>query len=308
MPDAWSNIALRFATYADLMVLFGLPLFALQAVGPRERAGWVARRYATLAAAAAGLGAGLAVLGLMVMAEQMAGAEELSDVTRHVLAMVLTRTDAGLSWAVRIAALGACIAAPVVVRRSPGLLFGVLSVAGAVALATLAWVGHGAMHEGLCGALHLATDVLHLLAAGAWVGALVGFVVLSWGTHARDAQSVAMLEGAASGFARIGVLMVAALFVSGIVNYLLVAGASWQPLFTTLYGELLAAKLAVIALMLGLAAANRYLFSPSLARASAAPDRSSAVRALRRSLAAEASLGFVVLALVAWLGVLSPQP
>lgn len=307
MPDAWSNIALRFATYADLMVLFGVPLFAIQVVGLRERAGWLSRRYARQAAAAAGVGAGLAVLGLLVMARQMVGAEDLSDVTRHVLGMVLTRTDAGISWAVRIAALGICIAAPAFVRKSSGLLLAVLSGAGAVALATLAWVGHGAMDDGLRGAVHLAADVLHLLAAGAWVGALVGFVSLSWGAQARTEQSVATLERSAAGFARTGVLIVAALFVSGAVNYLLVAGASWQPLFTTLYGHLLAAKLAVIVLMLGLAAANRSRFGPRLARATGA-GRRSAVRTLRRSLATEAACGFVVLALVAWLGVLSPQP
>lgn len=193
-------------------------------------------------------------------------------------------------------------------RQTPALLLGVLSGAGAVALATLAWVGHGAMDEGPRGAVHLAADVLHLLAAGAWVGALVGFVSLSWGAHARSGQSVATLERSAAGFARTGILIVAALFVSGAMNYLLVEGASWQPLLTTLYGQLLAAKLAVILLMLGLAAANRTRFGPRLARASGAADRSSAVRPLRRSLATEAVFGFVVLALVAWLGVLSPQP
>lgn len=308
MLDAWSNIALRFATYADLMVLFGVPLFAIQVVGPRERAGWLERRYARLAAAAAGLGAVLAWLGLMVMARQMVGAEDFAGVTRHVLGMILTRTDAGVSWAVRIAALAVCIAAAVAVRKSPNLRLGVFWGAGAVALATLAWVGHGAMDDGLRGAVHLSADVLHLLAAGAWVGALVGFVVLSRGTHASDVQAVATLERSAAGFARMGVLIVAALFVSGAINYVLVAGASWRPLFTTLYGELLAAKLAVILLMLGLAAANRYRFGPRLTGANGAADRATAVRALRRSLATEAAFGFVVLALVAWLGVLSPQP
>jgi putative copper export protein len=43
-------------------------------------------------------------------------------------------------------------------------------IASAVALATLAWTGHGAMDEGAKGWAHLLADILHLLAAGAWSG------------------------------------------------------------------------------------------------------------------------------------------
>jgi copper resistance protein D len=308
MVDGWPNILLRFAIYADLMVLFGVPLFAARVVGAREQPPWLAWRYMALSAASAGLGVVLSVVGLMVMAKQMVGAADVSEVTRHVLEMVVTRTDAGISWVVRIAALAVCLVAVPVFRKRPVVLFAVVSGAGAVALGALGWTGHGAMDEGARGAVHLTSDVLHLLAAGAWVGALVGFVLLSLGARGNMAQSLETLRRSAAAFASTGTVIVAVLFVTGVANYVLIAGASWEPLFTTVYGRLLAAKLAVIVLMLGLAAANRYVFGPRLDRVTAASGRPTAVRALRRSLATEATLGFVVLALVAWLGVLSPQP
>jgi copper resistance protein D len=308
MAEGWPNIALRFAIYADLMVLFGVPLFGIQVLGTREQPAWLAGRYMAISTTAAGFATILSALGLMVMAAQMVGAADISEVTRHVLEMILTRTDAGISWAIRIAALAVCMVALPVLRKRPAALFAVVSGASAVALASLAWTGHGAMDEGARGAVHLASDVLHLLAGGAWVGALVGFVLLSLGAQGNTVQSVTTLGRAAAGFASTGTVIVAVLFVSGVVNYVLIAGASWQPLFTTVYGRLLAAKLAVIVLMLGLAAVNRYVLSPRLERATATSDHTHAARALRRSLATEAAFGFVVLALVAWLGVLSPQP
>ena len=45
-------------------------------------------------------------------------------------------------------------------------------------LASLAWAGHGAATPGAAGDLHLAADVLHLLAAGLWLGTLPPLVLL----------------------------------------------------------------------------------------------------------------------------------
>ncbi|KAK0338878.1 hypothetical protein LTR94_036782, partial [Friedmanniomyces endolithicus] len=59
-------------------------------------------------------------------------------------------------------------------------------IAAAAALATLAWNGHGAASEGSTGWLHLTADILHLLAAGLWVGALFGLLLLM----ARRAEEI----------------------------------------------------------------------------------------------------------------------
>ncbi|MBE7940709.1 CopD family protein [Ramlibacter aquaticus] len=63
----------------------------------------------------------------------------------------------------------------------------------------------------------------------------------------------------------------------------------------------------LFALMLGLAAANRFFFSPRLESAVLEGNHVHDVRILRRSLRVEACLGCLVLGLVAWLGMLSPQ-
>lgn len=307
MADDWSNIVLRFAIYIDLMVLFGVPLFAVSVLGPGDRNSWIPRRYAALAAVASVLGLALSVLGLLAMAKQMAGSSDYSSITGHVVQMILTRTAAGITWVLRVLALAVCVLVALALRGRYAARFVVLSAFGAVALGTLAWTGHAAMEDGARGYLHLISDVLHLVAAGAWVGALVAFVVLSLGLDHPAGTSVEALSRTAAGFARIGTAIVGTLVVTGTINYLLIVGPSIRDLVSTVYGRLLLAKLVVFTGMLGLAAANRYRLSPRLESAMAGGQHLQAARMLRRSLWTEASLATVVLALVAWLGVLAPD-
>lgn len=77
-----------------------------------------------------------------------------------------------------MAALAMIAVAGLLTSRSPtGSLWVVTALSG-VALATLAWTGHGAMDEGSRRFWHFATDIVHLFAAGGWVGALVAFALL----------------------------------------------------------------------------------------------------------------------------------
>lgn len=308
MAGDWLNGGLRFALYLDLMVLFGVPLFAASALRTLDRASRIGARYAAIASAAAGIGAVLSLCGLAALAQRLSGAAAFSDLDWHVFDTILRRTGAGHAWAVRMIVLGAALVAAIARRGPAAARLRVLGLGGAVALASLAWGGHGAMDDGARGWLHLGADVLHLLAAGAWVGALVAFVLLAFDRQDAGARSVETLGRTSTGFARIGTALVAALLVSGVVNHLLISGPTLQPLWTTLYGELLAAKLALFVAMLGLAAANRFVHGPRLEAALAAGDHAGAARTLRRSLAAEAGLAVIVLALVAWLGMLPPDP
>ncbi|MDC6177053.1 copper homeostasis membrane protein CopD [Ralstonia solanacearum] len=308
MPDDWFNIALRFALYLDLMILFGVSLFGTYALRLHDRSSGIARQYATVIATAAVFGMVLSLVSIVVMAKAMTGASEYSELSSHVFGMLLTGTGVGIAWAVRMGALVACLAAVAMQRRRPDVRFASLAGAAAVALATVAWGGHGAMDDGSKGFLHLASDVLHLVAAGAWIGALIAFVLLSFNRRVPLDHAVDTLSRTASGFARIGTLIVVILVVTGTINYLLIVGPTLQGLLTTLYGMLLLAKLSLFALMLGLAAANRYLLSPRLESAVRAGNHAVAVGLLRRSLTMETSLAVVIVVLVAWLGVLSPGP
>lgn len=72
----------------------------------------------------------------------------------------------------------------------------------------------------------------------------------------------------------------------------------------TPYGHLLLAKLALFAIMLMLAALNRYVLTPALIRRTAIEPGS--LRHLRLSVRLELGLIAIILALVAYLGTLDP--
>ena len=97
--------------------------------------------------------------------------------------------------------------------------------------------------------------------------------------------------------------MVTLLVASGVVNgWFLVGPDNLTDLVSTPYGRLLLVKLGAFAGMLLLATINRYRLTPAL---KARPDVLS-VTSLRRAIGLEATLGFTVLALVAWFGTLEP--
>jgi len=300
-----AEVVLRFALYVDLMLLFGMPLYELLALqgedGQREVEPFHQR--AVIAAAASGI---LLSLGsLVVVARSMTGASEYAGIDSDAFATIVTGTGFGEAWVVRMFALAACLLAPLSGKRTSTVRLTALATSG-IALASLAWAGHGAMDDGMRGFAHLAADVVHLLAAGSWFGALVLFMRLSSGRLTRTAQGVARLSRTSSRFAGVGTWIVAALVLTGAINYALVVGPTFTTIFSTAYGVLLLVKLGLFGAMLGLAAANRYRLAPRLEAAMQAGDYAEAVRALRRSLRGESACAVIVLGLVAWLGVLSP--
>ena len=187
MADDWLNIAMRFALYVDLTILFGVSLFGAYALRPDHRSSAIARRYVCAIGVAAASGIVLSLWSIVVTAKAMTGAAEYAELSSHVFGMMLSSTAVGIGWLVRIAALAACLIIVMCVRRMPTLHFDIFAVLGAVALATVAWAGHGAMHDGSRGYVHITADIAHLLAAGAWVGSLTAFVLLA---RAQQAASL----------------------------------------------------------------------------------------------------------------------
>jgi putative copper resistance protein D len=193
-------------------------------------------------------------------------------------------------------------------RSRPSIaLYGVTG-AGAVALGSLAWIGHAAMDEGAIGWGHLAADVVHLLAAGIWLGALLALILLVARRAGQvDRSHLDLSLRALAGFSTTGSLAVGAIIVTGIVNlWLMVGPANLLALPGSPYGRLMIAKLALFVAMLGLAAANRFRLVPAFEAGIAARDHRRALGALRRSLAVEAGCGVAIVMLVAWLGTLEP--
>ncbi len=297
-------IAVRFALYGVLGSLFGLSAFALYGLHGAERGNALALRPWLVALAVAGVA--LSTVQLALLAASMMGTPAW-PVDREAVGMLLTGSATGTAWNARIAALLlAGLAATVAVGRDAWL--GVVTIAAGLALSALAWTGHGAAGEGVPGWVHLTADLLHLLASGAWVGALLGLVLLLARPAARvDVAHLMLTHRALHGFGRVGTIVVGAIVVTGLVNsWMLVGFGNVPELGTTLYGRLLIAKLVLFGAMLGLASLNRFRLTPTFERSIAAADHREALGVLRASLAVETACAAVILVLVAWLGMLEP--
>ncbi len=300
-------ILLRLAQFAGAMILFGSSLFALYAL-PVHRPGsvhegpWLRQ---LLSWSAAGLVVG-SLLGLLAQTSMLAGSMT-EGLKLSSLSAVVTTMGLGRSALVRTAAAGLALVL-LLVRWPDRRTLGACAILGAIVCASFAWMGHGAATEGAGGSLHLAADMLHALAAGVWIGALVGFGFLAFRRNGHTADTQAVLHKALHRFSGVGSGLVAVLLVTGLINsWFLVGPSRIASLWTTPYGLLLSVKLALFVAMLGLAAANRFRLTPALGVAldtSGAPE--AALGALRLSLLLETSLAVSVLSLVAWFGMLAP--
>lgn len=300
-------ISLRFALYIDLMLLFGLALFGLYSLKGKERADGAVLNFGSLLGGTALTGILLSMAAMLHMAKTMSGMSSVMELHHHILQMMLMDTDVGLTWMARIASLTVAVIAATLTRRAPALSLWLVTLCGAIALATLAWTGHGAMDEGSRRYLHFTSDIVHLLGAGSWLGALAAFALLLRSTHLTGDLQIRLLARTLTGFESAGTLIVATLAITGIVNYLMVVGPAFETLTSSTYGALLSLKVFLFAGMLVFAAVNRFHLSPLLERSIQTDTHIVAINALRRSMILELSVAVIIMGLVAWLGTLSPE-
>ncbi len=300
----WGLVAIRFALYADLMLLVGLAAFPLYSFTRFEREdGAILPLGGTLVwltlAALPLSGAGFAISSAAMMGVPVSAFEF------PMLASMASDTDQGAAFLVRMASLLATLAALVLLRQSQTPRYVVAVVGGSIALATLLWSGHAAATEGALGVAHRISDIAHMIAAAIWIGGIAVFGLL----FARPAQGevyVTLATRLLADFARVGTAAVAIILLTGLFNGYAILGAEITKLFQSTYGLLLTAKLVLFAAMLSLAANNRWRLTPALERAAASDHSEGTWTRLRISVALEAAAGAAVLALVAWLGTLAP--
>lgn len=210
-------VAARFALYLDLMLLFGLPLFCLYTFrGAEQRSGCeIVSSAWTFALSSAG--AALTLIGLLLMAANMSDAPVL-QVDRETVDALLNQTATGTAGKVRILALMVTFPSIGLIRTRSRLRWSVLSVLGAISLGSLAWTGHGAADEGVRGTIHLAADITHLLAAGIWLGALAGLLLLllrARAPHDEQRARMAIAHDALASFGSVGTLAVLLITLTG---------------------------------------------------------------------------------------------
>jgi copper transport protein len=182
----------------------------------------------------------------------------------------------------------------------PGLLGAIL----------LSWSGHAA--SGSDPVLGTAIDVIHGWATAAWLGGLVMLAALALPVMRRLAPVPRVEFGAAAivRFSSLAVGAVVVLVITGVYRALAEL-PSLAALWSTAYGVTLLVKLAIFALMLGLAAWNRLVLHPRLERTALGLRDGridDGVHALRASVRAEIVLSVLVMAAVAVLvGIVPPN-
>jgi copper resistance protein D len=207
---------------------------------------------------------------------------------------VLTDTAFGHAWAAHLVLAAALVA---VVVFGPRGRWAATAVASGALLASLGLIGHAAMQTGAEGILHRANHAVHLMAAGAWIGALVPFAMCLGAYERGDLRREAV--SAMARFSFWGHFIVAAIVLTGTVNIALTSGRPPIPPDTP-YRALLDVKIVVVAIMIVLAIVNRYALVPRL---KASADALATMRALTLI---NVALGAVAIALVSVFALLDP--
>ena len=168
-----------------------------------------------------------------------------------------------------------------------------VSVGAGTALAAPAVVGHTRSFEPAL--LMVSTDLTHVVAAGVWLGGLVGLAVSL--PSLRDREGIA-----AQVVARFSLLAGGLLALVGLAGIMLgwrILG-TWSGLFATTYGGILLAKVALVLVVVALAGWNRYRLLPRVLRGGGAHRLAATVRI-------EASVLLAVLMLTGFLGTADPR-
>lgn len=280
-PAAWLAASGRWLVYLTALAAAGATLFELLVRPPPLLAVRV-RRFAAWAAACGILAlawrigtAGLELGGLPL--------DALASPAPWRLAAATTLGPAALLAALGLSGIATGFPVPVPIR-----LAAVAAVAGSFAL-----TGHAAS----AAPYWLTGPALgvHVLCAAFWLGSLVPLLCcLQLDRHA----AAAVLRR----FSAMAAAAVALLAAAGGALAWVQLGGDPRTLVTTTYGWRLASKLALVLGLLALAACNRQVLTPALARGD-----QDAGRWLGRSLCADLALGVLVLAVTATFP-LSPPP
>jgi len=244
------------------------------------------------------------MIWLLLVAVSMSGLSFGESMSSDVLSTVVNETQFGRVSEIRLM-LAVIIAGCLAYVRFP--LARGLALAMSLGLtAALAWTGHAGSTAGEMGILHLTADTLHLLAAAIWIGGLVSLVLLlSVSRRDQTLAGVSFARDATQRFSTMGIAIVVVVLATGIINAWILVG-SWHALIVTGYGRLLMLKVVLFAVMLLIAAANRFWLMPRLAAPSGSEPQFKVLRRLARNSMIELALALLIFAIVGMLGTLHP--
>jgi copper transport protein len=234
---------------------------------------------ATLALLAAGLAAAVLSVGLQGLDALAAPLSALWDRGTWPAGFA---TSYGLTAMLAAAALMAGLAAGTIGVSMPGRVLAALALTGAGA--ALAASGHASAASPQM--LTRPAVWLHAICVALWIGTLIPLALAMRGPYERRAHALEF-------FSRAAPLAVVLLVGTGTILAVIQLG-SVEALWTTDYGSVLLGKLVFVALLLALAAMNRFVLTPQILGGD-----EKAPRRLIVSVSAEIVIAVVILALVA---------
>ena len=305
--DAGSPLfaAVRWLGFVATLGLVGVLGFGLVV---RPAAARRAGALSTLAEAARrlpalGIAFGVALLiaaGLRLLAQSAAmhGTEEALD--PWLVWTMMSQTRWGIAWLLQLGAAVLAVFGFAVLRRRRAAGWTLALTSAVVAALSASLSGHAAAVPGAT-VLAVASDSLHVLAAGGWLGTLLVLVAVGIPTALRAAptergHAVAAMVNA---FSPLALACAAGVAITGVVGAWLHVGGL-DALATSTYGRTLLLKLGVLSLVVATGAYNWRRVRPTVT------EERGALR-LQRSAWAELAVAVVVLAVTAVL-VATPTP
>jgi putative copper export protein/mono/diheme cytochrome c family protein len=228
---------------------------------------------------------------LLLQAADMADATSLADSVAAV-PTVLSATVFGHLIVVQVTVSISLLALLIRFRGRRGQQLG----CGLAAVTLAVQSGHShaaAMYSGP--SFLLASDIVHLLAAGAWLGGLAPLLLVVRQMPSRIGAL------ACRWFSPLGqVCLMALAGTAGFQGWILIGSVAG--LVGTSYGWVAIAKLALFGILVAFAVANRYSFAPALLNS----DPLAAKRILVRSIAVQTGFGLTIIAASVLLSSLAP--
>ena len=243
-----------------------------------------------------------AVIWFWLEVASMSGLPVKNTLSASGWGTVLLETQFGRVWQLRLGLIATAfvlVASALAKVKARRALIAILWLISIVLLVSLALISHAAAATrqpfGVLG------DMIHLCAAGLWIGGLVPLAIFL--ARVRASFSLGeMLPAVLRRFSTLSLCCVSVLVASGISNSWLLVGSVYA-LFTTDYGRLLLVKLTSFAILVGFGARNRFLIKAKVQKTGSDPDL---LAQLRRNVLCEAYLGVAVVVIVACLGVTPP--
>jgi len=248
MPDIWglSSILAKWLLYTGLTGATGITMVRLVFWSHVKPLDARLRRFSLILA---GVALAAAILSFLLRGAALTG-DIAGMVDREMLGLLWT-TSVGEAFAYRLAGVFLIIAG--LYLPAIGAWFSL--VGGVVALWSFTQIGHIPDLEQTGVRLLL---LLHLLGVSFWVGILAP---LHW--LARDPEYLEIAANLGDHFGVMASGIVAVLVLAGGLMAWLILG-SVSLLFTSSYGLVLVVKVTLVALLLGLAAANKLRFIPGM--------------------------------------------